>query len=561
MLPPCPSRPFLLVPTTPRFIMHSQSDDRTLFTCEHTHSPTHSTGKKIWRILRRWTPNALSRSSQHTIPTPYPQCTKDHHRETGMQDSINRHDRQATANPLRAARCAPPARGINQTLMAITLAEDSTSISALKTAQYLNSQLADFRTPDKILAPTRAQQERDLRQTLEDIERASNFWWNFHQRHRGLIHFPLEKPWSSYAGPYSCRLCRECRDALTDSRLRQRTALRDHFVFDPFNPALTDEFDPEITLDNIVEPSEVSLPLSPIESRQNVRFHPRSTEREQEQEARPAAQLWAPRLRKPPGRPSPPHLWRPPPPTEPTNRKIAIPNYPDFIPRGRTAHRDNESLSEADLSPPISPHAPLWRPRPQEEPAGLDPTRTDGSLILGRMRTFLSLPDSTTPADFIAMSMLDKSIESKFFSPFISNSTQQTTIPPHVRVTRPRDPRIPRSREPLFICSKSEAIQARQEFYSMALALSWPEPPSPPAREEVRGDQGFWEADESVWDDIEDAPNTTIRVISTPLTRQEVLCYQLSRLRQHRVPILRRSPLRNETVVEDDVSDEEEEWI
>lgn len=88
----------------------------------------------------------------------------------------------------------------------------------------------------------------------------------------------------------------------------------------------------------------------------------------------------------------------------------------------------------------------------------------------------------------------------------------------------------------------------------MAARVEFPEPPSPPdsppttpAREEV----SVWEADEEVWEGIEDATNMRLSIARTQPTTAELRAYLSPGLRRHRVPRLKLSPLRNETVEEE----------
>jgi hypothetical protein len=246
-----------------------------------------------------------------------------------MQNFISAHEMRTNPNPLRQkrVRCAPPARGINQTLVAITLAEDPSSIHALKAAQRHSHLQAKARTAEKVEKPTRLQQEAQRWQTRADFADAESFWLDIHESHRGKIHFDLARPYSSFAGPRECGLCRGHRDAIVDPSARAA----DHFVLDDFDPEVPDELVGGIKLEiwgevdelealverrltsrgsreqelegcddaqrvrlqiNDVDLANVPLPLSPIEAESAISACPQpEAELEEEEQPSPVPQL------------------------------------------------------------------------------------------------------------------------------------------------------------------------------------------------------------------------------------------------------------------------------
>lgn len=399
--------------------------------------------------------------------------------------------------------------------MAIALGEDDTSIRALKDVQ-ISAQGAAL-----VPAPTRTQQEAALFQATTVLARTDAFWREVHESHRGLIRVLSEgRPYSSYAGPYQCHLCSEYRDALTDSRYRQQTGLRDHYILsDSFSPMFPAEFD--------ADPTGIPLPFSPTDEGRSMRMRPR-IDRENELQGLPA-QLWVPPIQVLRA-PSPPHLWRSVPRFfESSNRELAMQATLSFIaPEHPSRRRDSEHLiHEADSLTHFSRHAQLWRHTPSPSPSLLDPTRLDGALVFGRIRSFLGLPDTSVPADIEALPMLDVSEEEELFSPFVPRPSNNR-LPPHITPIPARGRWHSRHKPSLRIRSSPVHFEARRAFHETALSLDWPGPPSPPSdkTEDVEG-EGDGEAEEEVWGAYESHWGTD------------------------RVPRLGLSPLRNETVVEE----------
>lgn len=120
-------------------------------------------------------------------------------------------------------------------------------------------------------------------------------------------------------------------------------------------------------------------------------------------------------------RPSPPHLWRPTAEVTTTSREIAIQDHGDFVARERPIRRNSESFkNEADLSPQIPAYPSLWTPpRPPQTPL-LDLSRVDGSRLMGRVRHFLSLPDTATVTEIRQIHMLlNPDFGGVLYSPFL----------------------------------------------------------------------------------------------------------------------------------------------
>lgn len=565
-----------------------------------------------------------------------------------MRRFLDNHDRPTTANPLRE-RMAPPTRGVNQTLMAVALAGDPATISALKSAQQKSQQDAAATSAALVTNPTKKQQEAHLEQIRNEMERADRLWWEIHESHRGLIDFPpFEVPYTKMAGPYHCRLCKEYLQILTDSQYRQKTALKDHFApeDDPFSPeirdqvelpsdpaleagsdeaqaprvmrlvmreddeetagsedvlwisdsrrrnavtefsiadwisSVADEFDslsekpsdlasgdtktepisesslipeyqspgPRHTTEaqaSFVDPADIPLPGSPAEIGQIIGLSPQLPKQDYE---------LSPELARPP---SPPRLWQQTTELEPKSKMISFQHDEEFNAREREARRDNDSFvdNEADLSPVIAPNTRLWSPRKTNLAS------ENGSRIMAQIKQYFSLPSTLTPVEVF---QAGETLGEHPWSPGI-NPPVQESLPPHIPRTQPQTP-LPRVRAPLFINSSEQALQLGQEIKSLAESLDWdgiadslPSPSSPlqePSPQALEEANGYWEA--TGWVQIEDASNTTTRIIRTHLTRHEVLCYGRWRWRQHRVSKNRLSLLRNETVIVDELSDDDE---
>ena len=203
---------------------------RTLFTCGHVEyvRETSSTTVKFWKKMKRWIPNPFKQPSTINADCLCFRCSEDQTRHEGNHPFV-----ATTANP-RIKRRAPPARGTSQTLVAIALAEDETSIQALKSAQEHNLHLADMRLLGQVPQMTVAQQIAS-KEAERDLERSCQFWNDLHESHKHLVDFASNKSYGPFAELHLCRLCLESRRALVDPMYREKTLLRDHIIIpDPF---------------------------------------------------------------------------------------------------------------------------------------------------------------------------------------------------------------------------------------------------------------------------------------------------------------------------------------
>lgn len=524
-------------------------------------------------------------------------------------------------------RYAPLARAVNQTLMAITLGSDATSVQALKAIQRSCSTQAQRQTSStnaspSLLTSTKTQQEAEHPHATTEIARVESIWREIHDDHRGLIHFGLERPYGSYAGPYECALCREYRDALADSRVRQQTALRVHGILrveggedgedgdggkvrlaevgggvgaddvgpvegpramsptddgaqegtpDDKNEGVNEDVDKDTHVDKNEGANEGPPPMNLMDENLNEEMKEGTNEGTnispcpsavQEDEVRRPAQLWTSSIQAPRS-PSPPdpHLWQPPPPSVPSNRENAIQDCSDFIAHERTSRRASTSLlHEADLSPLIPPHARLWHIPPPPFPPLLKPTRVDGQASIGRMNRFLCLPPTTMAADIEGLPMLNVFEEDELFSPFIRSGTPR--LPPNAQPIAARG-RGPRRSKPLRIRTSVQDFAARMEFRKEALMVEWPglhtEIVSPPPYVLKEEEEGVeWGRYESYDYDDDDAQITRVGVIITGQTGRELLSSEHYAERNNQVPKLGASPLRNE-VVDDEVEKDSRE--
>jgi hypothetical protein len=112
-------------------------------------------------------------------------------------------------------RCAPVARGISETLMALDRSEDSLSICDLKNAQRISQRLI-AKDSAKIVSPTRSQQLADWQASYSTVRRIDASWLEIHNEHKELAG-------SQPAGPGTCKFCKEYGEHLDRADLQGRS--------------------------------------------------------------------------------------------------------------------------------------------------------------------------------------------------------------------------------------------------------------------------------------------------------------------------------------------------
>ena len=236
-------------------------DTRTLFTCGQVEyiRETPTTRVKFWKRLKRWIPNPFNQPFTTHADHLCFRCSEDH----------AKHERNHPfmANP-RIKRRAPPTRGTSQTLIAIALAEDETSIQALKTAQEHNLHHAGMRLPEQVCQMTVAQQIAS-KEAEHDLERSYQFWNSLHESHKHLVDFSSNKSYGAFAELHLCHLCLDRRRALVDPMYREKTQLRDHFIVpDSFSAIPQDDSDSDVIkwcqTASLQVVSEEEMPCRPV---------------------------------------------------------------------------------------------------------------------------------------------------------------------------------------------------------------------------------------------------------------------------------------------------------
>jgi hypothetical protein len=198
-------------------------------------------------------------------------------------------------------------------------------------------------------------------------------------------------------------------------------------------------------------------------------------------------------------------------------------------------------------------------PSPRVRPTLVHPESTEGSRVVEKLKNFFSLPPSATTTDLYRLAN-DHWYGSSRYIP-----QAEAPLPKHIIPTIQKTGK-PRSRELLRRVSSVESMLSKAGIFRDVSTLDWSKVEADFFRKKYatievpsfRAAQA-WEDEASARDKALNKPKTTTRVVQTIPTISEWLAYQDPELKNHRVSIQNLSPLRNETIVEDIIA-EEEDW-